>query len=340
MGRKKATSYDVARLAGVSQSAVSRTFSPKGIASKATREKVLAAAKELQFRPNALAQSLSMGRSQLAGFVVTQYAQQNYPTVLKSAVDIMAEGGDSLLLQIADASDQGDQAIARLLDRQVDTILCATGLSDAAAHLCSEAGVPLVMINRKLNVEGVDHVLSDPRDAMRHIAQGLSASGARNIVFLDGSHESWIASARRDAFLTAWAQLEESAPKIKSGGFEYEGGYRSILELRSELTQIDAVVSANDNMAIGAIDALVFELGLSVPEDLQVVGYDDTPVARLRPYKLTTVDQDMRAMISAASHLAALRLGEFTRPSATIMTPGRVVLRGTTRFELPSANPT
>ena len=100
MTGKRATSYDVARLAGVSQSAVSRVFSPNGSASKKTRDKVLDAARELGFVPNPIAKSLSLGRSRLAGLVVTQYAQQNYPLALKGAVDMMSETGDALPGQV------------------------------------------------------------------------------------------------------------------------------------------------------------------------------------------------------------------------------------------------
>ena len=201
MREKRATSYDVAKLAGVSQSAVSRTFSPTGSVSRKTREKVLAAAQTLAFAPNPIAQSLSIGRSQLVGLVVTQYAQQTYPIALKSAVDVMAETGDSILLQIVDSSDRGDQAVAQLLSKRVDMIICTAGLTVAAAGQCNDAGVPLVLINRRLEVPGVDHVSSPHATVMEEVVDMIVASGAERTVFLDGLIESWVTAERRRGYI-------------------------------------------------------------------------------------------------------------------------------------------
>lgn len=331
MRGKRATSYDVAKLAGVSQSAVSRTFSPNKSASKKTREKVHAAARELGFVPDPIAKSLSLGRSRLAGLVVTQYAQQNYPVALKSAVDVMTETGDSLLLQIVDATDNGDEAIAQLLRRRVDVILCAAGVSREAAQTCTQAGVPLVLINRRLNFAGIDQVGSNHAAVMREVARLLDKSGVRNTVFLDAREANRVAAERRRGYVEACAHIGLPEPDILAGDFDYDGGFDAVMKMGDAVRQVDAFVAANDPMAIGAIDALTGERGLVIPADVQVVGHDDTAMARLRAYRLTSIRQDMRTILSKAIEIAYGRLDDPQRADADLLIDSTLVPRGSTR---------
>ncbi len=307
MSEKRPTSYDVAKLAGVSQSAVSRVFSPSGSASQKTRDKVLAAAEELGFTPNPLAKSLSLGRTQLAGLVVTQYAQQNYPLALKSAVDVITETGDSLLIQLVDSSDMGDHAVSRLLARHVDFILCAASLNRDAAQSCTNGGVPLVMINREPPCSGVDCVSSPNAEIMQDITKLLMSNGARKPAFIGGGDNNWISCERRRGFISACRTIGIEEPIILEDDFNYDGGQTAARRLDVRRRGIDAIVAANDPMAIGAMDVLRSELGLRVPQDVQVVGHDDIEAARFQPYRLTTVRQDMRTIFDNAIDLAFAR---------------------------------
>jgi len=330
MSGKRATSYDVAKLAGVSQSAVSRVFSPNGSASKKTRDKVLEAARELGFAPNPIAKSLSLGRSRLAGLVVTQYAHQNYPLALKSAVDMMSETGDSLLIQIVDPTDMGDAAVHQLLRKRVDMILCAASISTEAAGHCTEAGVPLVMINRQTDCPGVDTVSSPNASIMQDIVRLLRTSGVRSTVFLGGEGSNWVSSERRRGFVEACRANGLPSPVVLENAFTYDGGRSAIHALGSSVRDMDAVVSANDAMAIGAMDVLRLELGLQVPGDIQVVGHDDTEAARFLSYRLTTVRQNMLGMFSKAIELAVSRRKEMHSAGAEIVIENQLVERATT----------
>ena len=330
MTGKRATSYDVARLAGVSQSAVSRVFSPNGSASKKTRDKVLDAARELGFVPNPIAKSLSLGRSRLAGLVVTQYAQQNYPLALKGAVDMMSETGDALLIQIVDPTDMGDAAVHQLLKKRVDMILCAASISPEAAVNCTEAGVPLVMINRQTECLGVDTVCSPNDGVMRDIVALLRTTGVHTTVFLGGDGNNWVSAERRRGFVSACEAYGLSDPVVIENAFTYDGGQSAIRALGSSVKDMDAVVAANDAMAIGAMDVLRLELGLKVPNDIQVVGHDDTEAGRFLSYQLTTVRQNMLGMFSKAIELAVSRRNEFRRADAAIVIENELVERATT----------
>lgn len=340
MTERRATSYDVARLAGVSQSAVSRVFSSNGSASKKTREKVLSAARELGFSPNPIAKSLSLGRSQLAGLVVTQYAQQNYPVALKSAVDVMTETGDSLLIQLVDSSDRGDDAVSKLLARRVDFILCAASLTQATALSCIEAQVPLVMINREPPCSGVDCVSSPNAGIMQDVARLIRNGGAQRPVFLCGGQSNWVSCERRRGFIAACRDIGLPDPIIMEDEFTYDGGRSAISRLNIRSDGIDAIVAANDAMAIGSIDVLRSELGLTVPEDIQVVGHDDIEAGRFQSYRLTTVRQDMRAMFAKAIKLAFDRRENLHRADISITIENALIERSSTRRCLQSnSNP-
>lgn len=330
MKGKQATSYDVAKLAGVSQSAVSRVFSPMGSASQKTRQKVLEAANILGFAPNPIAKSLSLGRSRLAGLVVTQYAQQNYPLALKSAADVMTETGDSLLIQFVGASDNGDDAVSQLLEKRVDLILCAAGLSRTATMKCKAAGVPLVMINRKAECDGIDIVRSPNAEIMLDVARLIHASGARAPVFLGGGARNWVSSERCRGLVAACPQVGLKEPTILEADFSYDGGRSAIRHLMSWTSDFDAIIAANDAMAIGAIDVLRHELGLKVPDDVQVVGHDDTEAGRFQSYRLTTVRQDMRKMFIKAIKLAFSRSENFDRASHEIVIQNELIVREST----------
>lgn len=332
MREKRATSYDVAKLANVSQSAVSRVFSPNGSASKKTREKVMQAAQELGFAPNPVAKSLSLGRSQFGGLVVTQYTQQNYPVALKSAVDFMAETGDSLLIRIVDSSDAGDEAVINLLEKRADFILSAASLRTESAAACQKAGVPLVMVNRRLKLPKVDHVLSPNAEVMRIIAQKLQASGARQMVFLSGGPNNWVLQERWRGFRKACKELDLPEPIAANGGARYDFAMRTIRELFAERRDIDAIVAGNDAMALGAMDALRYDLGLTVPGDIQVVGHDDTEAARYKSYMLTSVRQDMSAMLLTGFRLAIARRGAASKEGEELIVPNKLTERNTTRW--------
>jgi len=330
MTRKRATSYDVAKLAGVSQSAVSRVFSPNGSASKKTRDKVLAAARALGFVPNPIAKSLSLGRSRLAGLVVTQYAQQNYPLALQSAVDMMSETGDALLIQIVEPTDMGDAAIRQLVERRVDMILCAASISREAAVHCTDAGIPLVMINRQSECAGVDAVCSPNDTIMYDVVDMLNASGARQCLFLGGGGNNWVSAERCRGFVEACKAKGLPDPIVLEGAFTYAGGQSAIRALGASVAQLDAIVAANDAMAIGAMDALRLEFGLKIPEDIQVVGHDDTEAGRFLSYQLTSVRQNMLGIFAKAIELAVSRRNEYRRPDAEITVKSELVERTTT----------
>ncbi|NDH21751.1 MAG: LacI family transcriptional regulator, partial [Rhodobacteraceae bacterium] len=146
----KVTSLEVARLAGVSQSAVSRVYTPGASASKMTIEKVRKAAAELGYRPNVLARAMVSGRSKIIGLVVAYFENQFYPDVLeKFSKALQAEGYHVLILMASQTAGNIDKVVDEILDFQVDGIIAASvALSSELSERCRKAGVPMVLFNR------------------------------------------------------------------------------------------------------------------------------------------------------------------------------------------------
>ncbi|WP_127115164.1 LacI family DNA-binding transcriptional regulator [Shimia sediminis] len=308
MNKLRPTSYDVARLAGVSQSAVSRTFSPGGSASSKVRDKVLAAAEELGFRPNPIAQSLSLGRSKMVGLVITQFTQKNFPVALQSAVEVLGRTSESLLLQITNPESMGDEAIAKMMADRADMIISTTEISPKTAQLCVDENVPLVLINRRVDVSGIDHVASNHRGVMRKLAHRFAAKGAKRLLFLEASHKGWVNDERKTGLIEGCREAGLPDPVIQMSKYSYLGGFETVLEYGKTIGDFDALVSANDPMALGAMDALRLRLGLRIPSDIMVVGHDNSPIGRMFSYNMTTVEQQMEQIFSKAIELGFERL--------------------------------
>ena len=191
--KTQATSLDVARLAGVSQSAVSRCFTAGASVSDAMRNKVQEAARKLGYQPNAHARSLITGRSRIIGLVLSHIENLFYPAVLEQLAQRLQQDGYHLLIFISDGHN-ADDLVGEILQYKVDGIvLGATTLSSALAQRCADASIPVVLFNR-IMAEGsagsVSSVRSDNVGGGREIARFLVAGGHRRIAYLAGREDS------------------------------------------------------------------------------------------------------------------------------------------------------
>lgn len=303
----KVTAVDVAERAGVSQSAVSRVFTPGASVSPQTKNKVLKVAMELGYRPNSLARAMVSGKSRMIGLVVAYLQNQFYPEAIEKLSKAMQERNYHLLVFMT-SKTEGDvsEVFDEILDYQVDGIIAASvALSSDLSKRCANAGVPVVLFNRSQDDDSLSSVTSENYQGGRKIAEHLIATGHQRISFIAGWEGASTQRDRQAGFIDA---LQDAGVDLWSRGV---GNF--IMEDAKAATHAmfaggvengpDAIFVANDHMAFAVMDTLRFELGIAVPEQVSVIGYDDVPAASWPSYNLTTVRQPTNQMVTATVDL-------------------------------------
>lgn len=327
-----ASSSDVARKAGVSQSAVSRVFTPGASVSPRMREKVLAAATALNYRPNVLARSLITGRSKIIGLIVAYLNNQYYPVALEKLCNTLQERGYHVLIFMsAQTTADVEEVLGEILDYQVDGIVMASvSVSSDLAARCAGAGVPVVLFNRAQDGD-FSTVTSDNAEGGRIVARFLVAGGHRRIAYMAGWEG---ASTQRDREAGFRAGLAEAGRKLYArdrGDYSFEGAQEAARRLFSRKLPPDAIFVANDHMAIAAMDVMRFELGLRIPDDVSVVSYDDVPQAAWPSYNLTSVSQPTDLMVKAVADALMAHIEDRDLAPRRIVVDARLVVRGSAR---------
>lgn len=331
--RRYASSTEVARLAGVSQSAVSRAHAPGGRVSERTRAKVLEAARQLGYRPSLIPRILLTHRSHLVAIVVGGMYNPFYAAVLERfAVALPAVGFQPLLVH-ADSGDALDGALPRLASYRVDAVVSALPVRSAqAAAKLAQLAVPVVAFNTAVRNAWVSTVAADNEAAGRAVAGLFAARGARRLAYVGGAPGSAASEGRLKGFRGAARALGlERELRVARADFRHEDGVAAALALHRGGDPPDAIFGANDLVAIGAMDALRHRLGRRVPEDVLVAGFDDIPAASWAAYDLTTFVQDPAAMVDAAVALLQAATAPAPAPERRrVVLPSRLVERGST----------
>jgi DNA-binding LacI/PurR family transcriptional regulator len=334
VSKHNVTSIDVARLADVSQSAVSRTFTPGASVSESTRAKVMAAAAKLGYRPNAIARTLSTRLSRMIAVVVSTLQNQFYPVVIERLSQRLQRDGYHVLLFIND-TEEADDLLVELMRYQVDGIVMASAsLSSALAQQIAEARIPVVMFNRVSRAGSISTVSSDNHAGGRAVAHFLAAGGHRRVAYLAGAEDSSTNGDRERGLADG---LSERGLRIVArgvGNYEFEQAAQATLQIFTHgdaSDRPDALFVASDHMAFAAMDTLRGALGLRVPEDVSVVGFDNVQQAAWGAYRLTTVEQNVEDMIEATVRMLLQQLDndEVARDHAVI--PTRLVVRASAR---------
>lgn len=336
MPRRKVTSIDVAREAGVSQSAVSRTFTPGASVAKGTREKVQEAAARLGYRPNAIARSLITQRSHMIGMAVSYFDNQFYPELVQGLSDHCQQRGYHILLFTAGEGDAADQELQRALDYQIDgLVLASVSLSSEIASRCHEAGIPVVMVNRVSDAPTASKVTGANEIGGRTIAHFLVEGGHQRIAYLAGIEETSTNRDRERGFRSGLAAKGVELHAHAVGNYDSNLAAKAARELMQSASPPDAIFCANDHMAIAVMDELRVGMGLSIPDDVSIIGFDDVGAAQWPSYAITSFSQPVGAMIDATSETlfdaieAAVKGEPFE--AIDIELPGRLIVRSSCR---------
>ncbi|MEE4210565.1 MAG: LacI family DNA-binding transcriptional regulator [Parvularcula sp.] len=298
------TSYDVARHAGVSQSAVSRCFKPGASVSLKMRARVEKAAKELGYEPNAIARSLITKRSNLVAILISNLTNLYYPEVLAELTQKFSGQGMRVLLFSLPSEADAHTVFQQIWPYRVDGVVAAAELSIEEVREFEKRDVPLVFYNRHLSGAPVSSVCCDQEEGARQLVNGLYNAGHRRFAILAGPPESAVGVERKSAAMERLEELGIEEFPVLDGDYSYRSGF----DLADQLATAkggppEALICANDVMAIGAIDAMRTRHGLKAPEDISVVGFDGVGPAGWESYKVTTIRQPVRRMVDATVSL-------------------------------------
>lgn len=329
----KVTSLEVAERAGVSRSAVSRVFTPGASVSKSTAAKVRDAARELGYRPNVLARSLITGRSRIIGLVVAYLQNQFYPEAVERLSHALQAKGYHVLVFMAGNDEATTQkVIDELLDYQVDGIIAASvGLSNDLTRRCEDAGIPIVLFNRDQFDERLSSVTSDNMAGGRKLAEFLVAGGHERIGYIAGWEGASTQIDREAGFKSGLMDAGVKVVARECGNFDFEQAKHAARAMFDRDAPPEAVFVANDHMAFAVMDVLRFELGIKVPDDVSVVGYDDVSLAAWPSYDLTTVRQRANEMVAKTVDMILSRLDDPGTAPKRINIDGPLIIRGSAR---------
>jgi len=321
-----ATIKDVAKMAQVSPTTVSRVLNQKMIVREETEERVWAAMEALGYQPDASARALITGQKAAIGIVVRDICDPFFPPIVHGVTSVANAQGYSAFLSNLSAEPEGAFYLRLVREKRVDGVIMATSHTpDEQVLLIRKQGVPLVLINRTM--EEVPSICTDNEKGGYEATYHLIQLGHRRIAYI--GVPSYVRSGipRRKGYERALREhnlpLDSNLVVVEENSAD--GGYRTAMALLSRGTKVTAVFAYDDVMAIGAMRAFR-EKGVRVPEDMAVAGYDDIPLAAHVTPPLTTVRQDKEAMgIQAMQMLTKLIQGEALAESEVVMQPELIV---------------
>ncbi|KPH06646.1 LacI family DNA-binding transcriptional regulator (plasmid) [Rhizobium acidisoli] len=327
-GPHKVTSFDVARVAGVSRAAVSRAFTPDASVSPKTREKVFQAAKDLGYRVNYLARSLTNKRSDLVGVVAAGLDNPFRTLQIENLARVLiARNFRPILLPTSQEADTST-VIGQLLHYAVSGVIVTSDAPPTEiCEQCAAEGVPIVLINKGNDIPFVDRIISDDRMAGYLAAAHLIDSGARKLAVMAAPAISYTARRRSEAFIARCKQLDVEAQLLQVRINDYKSGYDAAANLAS--SGIDGLFCANDYMACGVVDRVMQGRSRDDAAPLSIIGHDDIPQASWTAYDLTTIRQPCDLQAEQTVDLLMSRMAEPDLTARVEFTPVTLIRRRT-----------
>ena len=333
------TIREVAESAGVSYATVSHVINNTRVVSPETRQRVLDAMAELNYRPNALARSLRQGKTNTLGLVLPDSANPFFAEISRSIEDEAFNKGYSVFLCNTELDTQRELFYVDVLSKkQVDGIIfVAAGDQTDSLDFLAREGMPVVMIDRNVPNVQVDAVLTDHQLGGFLATQHLIQLGHSRIACIAGTSSITPSAERitgyRNALEQAGIPLEEKL--VIRGDYHAQSGMEITHSLLKMDPQPTAIFALNDLMALGALRAAA-EDGCSIPRDLAVVGYDDLELSQFTNPPLTTIAQPKKEIGVQAVSLLVERISQNNRPPRRLVLPPELIVRRSTQPRLPS----
>lgn len=309
---KRATIVDVGRQAGVSAKTVSRVFNGAPHVSEAIRERVHAVARELDYHPNVFAQALVRRRSHLIGLIYEKPSASYVVELQRGVLESLSDGRYRLVvIPLSSIAHQPGEVVALVRSAALDGVVLAPPASDnpQILHDLTAAGISYARIAPTRRLDLIPNNTIDDVAAAREIAAHVVGLGHRAIGIIKGDPSH----AATEARLLGYGQALHAAgipmrlDWVEQGMFSRESGYEAGLRLLGGGDRPTAILAQNDDMAVGALLA-ARELGLDVPRDLSIVGFDDSEVSQISWPRITTVRQPVFEMAASAADMVIAQL--------------------------------
>jgi len=319
---KKVTSYDVAREAGVSQSAVSRVFRPGLSVSQKTRDKVMETANRMGYRPNAIARMLITKQSGMVAVIVSSRANINYPEVLSQVSKQLAARNKRVLLFTLDDAESADDMFEQIWTFQVDGVIAL------AAHFESQRlaqfkqhNIPVVLYNRNVPDAMANTVCCNHELGIKQLIAELQINHPKNYLVLSGPKDSDVANERREIALNLLKKSDADQVSVLYGDYSYQSGRDCLAEWLKKYPAPDAIICSNDSMAVGVIDEARENHKIHIPNDMSVVGFDGYASSSWSSYQVTTIKQPLEQLVKAAVDMLIERIeNPESPPEARVLT--------------------
>ena len=322
------TVYTVAEKAGVSIATVSRVVNNSPKVHPKTREKVLQVIEELDYHPNLSAQGLALNITEIIALIFPDISGPFYSEVLRGVEKEASQHNYHLLIYGTHGKESNPRFLRRLPARVDGMILMTRSVDDQYIYDLSKKRVPFVLLDRETDSVVADCILSNNVEAAAHATEHLIQHKYQRIAFISGPDGSPDSNARFTGYQQALEKhdLPTSPSLVEHGDFRQPSGYQAMNRLLDQTVPPDAVFAANDEMAIGAIEA-IRNRGLTIPDDTAVIGFDDIQMASYIQPSLTTVRQPMRQFGTLAVQHLLRRIHDPSVNPETIVLPNQLIIR-------------
>ena len=301
--RKIATSLDVAKLAGVSQSAVSRCFTKGASISSRTKLRVREAAKKLGYKDHSFFKNSKVEDSGLVGVILPYITNRYYPEVLTELHEALRLRGYRILLITTDDSEELDEKLIQpYLKEKLIAIITATKPTYKFVESCNDQKIQVIAYNRNFKIPTTSSVACDHRTGGEVVAKHFHNNKHKVIGLIEGMKGSFVSDERCRGFKNFIKSNTKIKLLIEKGNFTYEGGYEATGELLQN-KYLTAIFCADDTMAFGCVDFIKNKTKLKIPSQIEVIGYDDMLMANWESYNLSTIRQPIRQMSKLTTQL-------------------------------------
>lgn len=300
MKNKRVTSKDVAKLAGVSQSTVSRVFNPNSDreVKEDIKQRVLEVGRKLGYKPNIIARSLASKRTNMVGVVVANPIGPFYSKIITDLTSKLQQNGAQPLIFTLEEQEDIQKIIDKVVQYQVDgVIITSSALSEKMADECIENRLPTVLFNVYQKNSNISSIYSNNMESGRMAAKLLADTGHKNIAHITYKKPALTIVERKIGFYEELKKYGIEYITEESCDYTYEAGYEVGIKLLKRKSIPDAVFCVSDVIAMGVIDAIKNESNLKIPDDIAIIGFDDIPEASWKSYDLTTIHQPVGLMI-------------------------------------------